>query len=253
MSVDQVVLFDAVGTVIKPEPDVVSAYQRLGNCYGSRLTTKELKSRISHARQKYFNVYPTSKELEDVCQPGIFDSAADNIVSNDEIERQTWRQLVVEVFKEVPDSDQLFEELWEHFRLPRHWQLYDDAAACWDRLRSNGYLIGLASNFDSRLIQLCDSIPLLKTADFVFQSAGVGFRKPSPMFYQTIENEILGSPMIGNSTARFYMVGDDLENDCLAPARHGWSGFWLNRDQAQSNSVAPEVFTLKEFAEQISG
>ena len=255
---DQVVLFDAVGTVIRPVPDVVSVYENLGRASGSRLTRDELKRRIGWARQKFFNVYSSSKALEDIDRLGLsgwFESAIaiNNVVSSDEIELQLWRQLVVEVFKDVPDSNRLFEKLWEHFRLPQHWQLYDDSAVCWDRLRKQGCMIGLASNFDSRLLQLCDSIPLLNTADFVFQSAGVGFRKPSPMFYQTIENEILGSTNLGDSSpSTIYMVGDDLVNDCLAPARHGWSGFWLNRDQAQSSNAVPEVASLVEFAGQIT-
>jgi len=217
---DHVVLFDAVGTVIKPDPDVVSVYQRLGRAYGSGLSILELKQRISHARQKYFHVCPV---------PGAgllpIESEADNLVSSDEIELELWRKLVVEVFKEVPESNRLFEELWEHFRLPQHWRLYDDATSSWERLRAHGCLIGLASNFDSRLIQLCDSIPLLKTADFVFQSAGVGFRKPSPEFYRTVERELRDS--IASSDAgdlKIYMVGDDLVNDCLGPQRAGWSG-----------------------------
>lgn len=232
---DHVVLFDAVGTVIQPDPDVVSVYEQLGRAYGSSLSTSELKLRIGQAREKYFNVCPASAVLQDA--QGEVELATGDLVSSDEIELRLWRQLVVEVFNEVPDSIRLFEELWGHFSLPQHWRLYEDAAGCWDRLRARGYLIGLASNFDSRLLQLCDSIPLLGTADFVFQSASVGFRKPSPEFYGIVEKELRES--IGSSAAgglRIYMVGDDLVNDCLGPDRAGWSGVWLNRSQESSQS-----------------
>jgi len=253
---DRVVLFDAVGTVIKPDPDVVSIYEQLGRAYGCRLSRDELKLRISHARQKYFNVCPASE-----VGPGVWaevESGTDSLVSSDEIELRLWRQLVVEVFKEVSDSNRLFEELWEHFRLAQHWRLYDDATSCWDRLRAHGCLIGLASNFDSRLVQLCDSIPLLKTADFVFQSAGVGFRKPSPEFYRTVEKQLRDSTVSSDAQGvEIYMVGDDLVNDCLGPNRVGWAGVWLNRSQEPTPSLEhcdsgssefEQVASLTEFA-----
>lgn len=246
-------LFDAVGTVIRPEPDVVSVYENFGNSYGCQLTRQELKHRIGQARQKYFSVCPSSKVAEQIGQSCFLESADDNFVSSDEIELRLWRQLVVEVFNELPNSNQLFEELWEHFRLPQHWRLYDDAAQCWDRLRKQGCLIGLASNFDSRLIQLCDSIPLLKTADFVFQSAGVGYRKPSLDFYRTVERELQNLAACPDAGARkIYMVGDDLVNDCIGPNRAGWSGFWLNRSRKPIEAVeVQQVATLGEFAGQV--
>ena len=239
----KVVLFDAVGTVIKPDPSVISVYQQLGKDFGSRLSTSELKTRIAEARQQYFHVGLAA------------DLASDDLLSSDEIELNLWKQLVVDVFREIPDSNRLFEELWEHFRLPQHWRLYDEVASCWDRLRAQGCLIGLASNFDSRLLQLCDSIPLLKTADFVFQSAGVGFRKPSPGFYRRVEKELRESSVISNLSAfKIYMVGDDLENDCLGPNRAGWSGFWLNRSENScGNHEVQQVCSLSDFASRILG
>lgn len=252
---DHVVLFDAVGTVIKPDPGVVCVYEQLGRAYGCSLSTDELKRRISQARKKYFNVCSATDAvgLSHFGRQGPIESETDKLVSSDEIELGLWRQLVVEVFKEIPDANRLFEELWEHFRLPQHWRLYEGAADCWDRLRDQGCLIGLASNFDSRLIQLCDAIPLLKTADFVFQSAGVGFRKPSPEFYRTVERELresIASPDVRG--LKIYMVGDDLVNDCLGPNRAGWSGYWLNRsEQAIESGDFEQIASLYEFADRI--
>ena len=259
--VTAVVLFDAVGTVIKPDPGVVTVYEQLGRTHGCSLSRDELKLRINQARQKYFNVVPAADA--DLAQ---IESETDKLVSSDEIELQLWRELVVEVFKEIPDANRLFDELWEHFRLPQHWRLYDDVASCWDRLRAYGCLIGLASNFDSRLLQLCEAIPLLKTADFVFQSAGVGFRKPSPQFYSTIEKEVgesLRESSVTSNLTSFdiYMVGDDLVNDCLGPNRAGWTGFWLNRSHQPAKTsrqssdpqhAFEQVASLIEFVERVA-
>ena len=49
----------------------------------------------------------------------------------------------------------------------------------------------------------------------------------------------------------FYFVGDDLENDCLAPVAHGWRGIWLDRSQAIPANAGKvnRVESLVEFAD----
>jgi len=227
-----VVLFDAVGTVIKPVPGVVETYERLGRAHASRLTTEEIKRRIKLGREKYFQVGTAIPVCEKI-----------DFRSDDQIERRLWKRLVLDVFDDVQTSEKLFDELWDHFDKSENWQLYDDVVPCWTSFRNQGCLIGLASNFDSRLLSICKQIPPLDSADFVFHSAGVGFRKPSPNFYRTVEDTI--NRKIG--PAKILMIGDDLTNDCLAPNQHEWSSTWLNRIKKEI-SDNDQVSTLIEFS-----
>jgi putative hydrolase of the HAD superfamily len=220
-----VVLFDAVGTVIKPVPGIVEIYQELGAKHGSLLSRSEIKRRIGAARRKYFQVGTNASEalLPDKAMPADLPG----LVSSDALERKLWRQLVLDVFVELGPVESLFQELWEHFAQPQHWQVYDDVAPCWERLNANGFVLGLASNFDSRLLSI--SAALLPEAEFVFCSGPIGHRKPSPMFYREIENALsLSGPI---EQPRILMVGDDYENDCVAPKLAGWPAVWLNRKQ----------------------
>ena len=147
-----------------------------------------------------------------------------SLVSSDEIERQLWLDLVSDVFSDVRPIDSLFAELWSHFAAAENWQLYDDVEPCWSKLKANGDRIVIASNFDSRLNEIVAQHETLSLADAVYCSAEVGYRKPDPLFYRAVA----GSFAIGESD-EVIMVGDDAENDYVAPVRFGWQAFHLDR------------------------
>jgi putative hydrolase of the HAD superfamily len=249
------VLFDAVGTVIKPNPDINLVYQLLGMLHGSSLSVDEIKQRISAARQKYFHVGMSANTLfeNSETKPGSLDELQE-LESSEGLERGLWQQLVFDVFSDVDSRSELFEQLWSHFAQAENWELYPDVAACWNTLRQHGIEVGLASNFDSRLTGIVNSIPEIAEADYLFCSSQLGFRKPSPLFYRQIEaaiNCVSTEERAGGQ--KIVMVGDDFENDCVAPRLAGWSAVWLNRNRHERtepvSSSANEVVSLAEFTD----
>lgn len=65
-----------------------------------------------------------------------------------------------------------------------HWQLKAGARELLDELRRRGYLIGVISNFDSRLEQVVyGHLGLTGTVDYLHISQTVGVEKPDPRFY----------------------------------------------------------------------
>ena len=48
-------VFDAVGTLLRPIPDVITAYQQAGLRHGSSLDRQEVAARFKIARRRYFN------------------------------------------------------------------------------------------------------------------------------------------------------------------------------------------------------
>lgn len=223
-----IVLFDAVGTVIEPYPSVEEIYRRLGARHGSRLGRDELRQRISVARKRFFQVgNPPDGDRH------LSDDPHDEqvLVSSDSIEFELWRQLVSEVFHEIDTREILFQELWDVFSCPGNWRVFDDVRSCWQQLQDRGIAIGLASNFDTRLLRIAED--LLPDASFVFCSASLGYRKPSRFFYRQIEAEL--APAL-KPDAVILMIGDDYENDCGAPTRAGWNSAWLCR-KAESLSA----------------
>ena len=209
----RVFVFDAVHTLLRPMPDVVSAYYIAGKKAGSQLSKDKVKQRFRDARRKHFSTSVPASQT----RPG-------SLSSSDEIEFQLWRDLIAEVFSDVSPVDHLFQSLWDHFADPANWQLYDDVAPCWKRLRAEGARILIASNFDSRLNEIVHKQDVIANADAVFCSAEVGFRKPDPKFYDVVAREFGLS-----DSDHVTMVGDDFENDCQAPRMFGWKALHLVR------------------------
>ncbi len=246
-----IVLFDAVGTVIKPNPGVADVYYRLGQKHGSRLSHRQIKQRISESRRKYFNVGESAQSRFN--DSSLSFPALDELSSDDSIEREMWQQLVYDVFLELDSPADLFDDLWGHFEEPGHWEVYSDVEACWWALQQHGIEIGLASNFDSRLASIVQSLHPLSSADYVFCSSQIGFRKPSPLFFQQIEEAIKCVSDEPSQQPVILMVGDDFENDCVAPRLAGWNAVWLNRampagsEQYFGAIQKREVTSLYEF------
>lgn len=238
-----VALFDAVGTVIAPNPSVTDVYTELGHRFGSELSRSQIKTRIAQARQKYFHVGSSAAGREDL----------EPLISSEAIERELWKRLVLDVFHELESADALFEELWRHFADPKQWVVYDDVVECWSKLNEYGFKIGLASNFDARLIDICQAKKPLSRIEFIYCSSEVGFRKPCPNFYRNIESDL--ESRLGTSKLQIAMVGDDRENDCVAPNLAGWKSVWLNRSPSNQPAVdagsckIDQVNSVAQFAE----
>ena len=222
---DWIMLFDAVGTLIRPQPDVNFVYLETARQFGSRLNLQEISDRFQIARRRYFE--PTGPVIS--LLPG-------SLISSNQLEYENWKRLVQDVLCDVGPIDAAFEKLWDHFGAPQNWQVYPDVEPCWRRLTDIGLQIGIASNFDQRLEAIVAELAPLSNCQHLFYSSDLGFRKPDPGFYQTIENtfETSGSA----STTGFVMIGDQLENDYHAPQRAGWRSYWLNRtDHPQPEGV----------------
>jgi putative hydrolase of the HAD superfamily len=226
-----IVLFDAVGTLIAPHPSVAEAYHAAGLRFGSSLTVDSIRLRFRSAF--------THQETQD--------SLAAHRTSEPR-ERERWRAIIAEVFHDVPDTEDLFETLWDHFAQPAHWRIYDDVADCCEKLTQAGYVIGIASNFDARLDGICSShtpfaaCGLAATAK-LFVSSRIGHKKPSLEFFRAIERSLESPP------EQIVLVGDDLENDFHAARRAGWQAVLLKRDgETQADlTAAPIIRTLGEL------
>jgi putative hydrolase of the HAD superfamily len=201
------VLFDAVGTLIYPDPPVSAAYAAAGARFGSQLTEVQVRARFTQAFAR--------SEAEDGQQR--------RHATDEERERRRWQSIVAEVFDDVTQHAPLFTILWEHFAAPEHWRLFNDVAPAWRELQSRGLLLGVASNFDRRLLQICRGTPPLDACSNVFVSSEIGSRKPGQAFFRAIEHCLELRP------AELLLVGDDPENDDRGAIGAGWNSLLIDR------------------------
>jgi len=196
------VLFDAVGTLIRPDPPVADVYLRAGRRHGSTVSAGSIAARFRAAIQRHCVAGPAS----------------------DERERQRWQAIVADVFPDVDVSTGLFPELWEHFAAPAHWAVYEDVAETLVELGRRGLRVGVASNFDERLLQVCRGQCALRDVAPIYYSAQVGYSKPHPQFYSEI------SLRLGLAPSEILLVGDDRTNDVAGAIAAGWHALRINRD-----------------------
>lgn len=229
------ILFDAVGTILRPDPPVACAYATVGRRFGSALGESEVQRRFAAAfsRQERLDSQQFAGRTEHLR------------------ERQRWEQIVREVLDDIQDKPAAFAALWDHFAAPAHWKLFDDVPGAWRQLAESGTTLGVASNFDERLHAICRAQPCLADSLYangslpgqVFVSSEVGYRKPSREFFRHIESRLRLKP------EQLMLVGDDLENDYRAARAAGWHAVLLDRSgvHAGRSGVDAPIKTLGEL------
>jgi putative hydrolase of the HAD superfamily len=215
------IVFDAVGTLIKPDPSVAAAYTAAARRQGVELSLEEVRAR--------FQVHFQSDEVH----------GEQGVLSTDEAtERRRWRQIVAGVLPELADPDRAFDELWDHFSSPASWRCFPDVAPTLKALKQMGVSLCVGSNFDGRLRGVVQGLPeLVPWLDSLVISSEVGYRKPHPQFFQAACDH-LGLP-----PARVLCVGDDVRNDVLGAIRAGLCGLLLDRG-AERPADLPHVANL---------
>jgi putative hydrolase of the HAD superfamily len=218
-------LFDAVGTLIHPDPPVAEVYHAAGREYGSALAIAEIGWRFPAA----LSTESWSEESRE--RPPGGEAA--------EVER--WRRIVRQVLDDVASEHQpaLFDSLWNHFKEPQHWRLYPDVAPALVKLAAAGWRLGIASNFDARLRNIVAGLPALAVCERMFLSSEIGYSKPDPRFFTAAQRQ-LGVP-----GEQIKLVGDDWQNDIAAARAAGWQAEWLCREA--SDPAEPHVKSLAEL------
>jgi putative hydrolase of the HAD superfamily len=201
------VLFDAVGTLIAPNPSVARAYYQAGQRYGSRLDEATIETRFRAAMA-------VEEQADAELHRGRTSQAREQL---------RWRRIVTHVFDDIDDHRALFADLWDHFGAPANWRLYDEVPAVWMALAERGFTLGVASNFDERLETLCSALAPLNTSCHVLASSRLGWRKPSLEFFRAIEQRLDLRP------EQFLLVGDDPILDFNAARAAGWHALLVNR------------------------
>ena len=215
------IIFDAVGTLIRPWPSVAEAYSAAALRQGVGIAAEETRAR--------FQIHFASDEIH----------AERGLLSTDEAtEKRRWRRIVAGVLPEIPDPDRAFDELWDHFGRPESWRAFPDVAPALRSLESMGVRVCVGSNFDSRLRTVVRGFSELENwRDELAISSEVGYKKPHRSFFEA------ACAHLGMSPDRVACVGDDLENDVEGAIQAGLSGVFLDRS-ARGESPFPWISTL---------
>lgn len=216
------VFFDAVGTLLHPDPPAPVVYAEVGRRFGSLHDPATIPARFRAAFLR---------------QEGV-DRAA-GLRTNEDREAARWREIVGEVLDDVADPEGCFRELYDHFARPTAWRADPEAAPVLADLARRGYRLGVASNFDRRLHAVLAGIPALARLAERVISSEAGWRKPAPEFFALL-CERAGLP-----PEQVLLVGDDRGNDYDGARAAGLAAVLL--DPAGRDRSAVRVTRLGEL------
>jgi putative hydrolase of the HAD superfamily len=217
------VFFDAVGTLIFPQSPAHEVYAAIAAKQGVTLDGRTVRER-----------FVTAFRLEET---------ADRVSgwrTSEERERQRWRTIVTSALSGLPDPEAGFADLFEHFAQPTSWVVNPDAEAVMAELAARGLILGMGTNYDSRVSRVVAGLPqLARVAERLVISAAVDYRKPAIEFFQHIIRSA------GYEAHQILFVGDDRENDFEGARAAGLRAVLL--DPSGGSSVENQIASLREL------
>lgn len=194
----QAVAFDAVGTLIVPDPSPAAVYSAIAREHGIELNPDLVRGRFRSAFRR-------EEEID----------RAAGWRTNAEREVNRWQSIVAATLPEVADQTGCFRSLWDHFADPKSWRVLPESRVLIAAVAARGLPIAVASNFDSRLRAVLAGQPELPCDLRLAISSEVGWRKPARPFFTAVADLLERPP------ARILMIGDDLANDIEAARAAG--------------------------------
>lgn len=224
------VAFDAVGTVLFPVRPIAEVYaDAIARHAGFRPDPAAVRSAL-------WEQYRREEEADRLA----------GWATSEARERRRWSDIVTAVARAVaPDAggaDAVFAELYAHYARPDSWSVPADAAATFAALAGRGLTLALGSNYDTRLESVLAGTPALAPLSrHVLISSQVGWRKPSPRFFEAVTRE-LAVP-----AGDVLFVGDDVGNDYEGAMAAGMRALLLGPEGRHQVEAAGRIVSLSEL------
>jgi len=214
------VFFDAGNTLLRPYPSVEQVCRDVFTRAGHDIEFDAIKKAV-HTGDRYYEMRYRK----------------DDSFWLSEVEAASmWVDTYTLVAREVGingDGKRLAREIYDEFGLHHRWQLFPEVCSALKALHDLGLRIGIVSNWDSRLSELCAGIGITGYLDFILSSAVVGRMKPQPdIFHMALERvgvspeetihvgdhyyaDVLGSRSVGITPVLVDRVGTAATFDCI--------------------------------------
>ncbi len=215
----RVVFFDVGGTLIAPKPSVGAIYAEIAAKHGVHADANALEQRF---REQFKGRNPVKTAT-----------------------KEGWREIVSNVFsnESIRDPQTMFEELFEAFRDPARWSVFDDVRPTLDALKQKKIRLAIVSNWDERLPPLLDDLGLAPYFEQMFISFKVGVAKPDPTIFLQAIIAMNVDPI------EAFHVGDHEVEDVDAAQKAGMRAYLIDRKRKPKNSR--ELVSLTEVLHRI--
>jgi len=222
------VFFDVGGTLIRVHPSVGEVYTKMARGYGFSGSPEEVDRQFRQQWKITGGIESLGR------QSGL------------EIEKKFWRDLVFHVFEHfggLRDFENYFEQVYEAFRKKDCWRVYDDVvdSGILQTLKRRGVVLGVISNWDSRLPDTLEAMGLARYFDFILASTVVGSAKPD----QKIFDEAL--KLSGVDCGEACHIGDEPDTDIIGARQAGVDAILIDRTGRHEDFASPKVNSFFEL------
>jgi len=228
------VFFDAVGTLFHLRAPVGEIYLERARSYGLQTSDPDLARKLTESFRRGFR---SQGPLAFPNQP------ADRIPA---LERGWWKKVVTATFgpyQRPLDFEAFFDDLYSMFGTPGAWRLDPDAGRVLGAVKDRGMKIGVITNYDSRVLDLLESLGIRPLFDTVTVSTLVGAAKPHPLIFHEACASLSCLP------AEAAHLGDDYEEDLRGASQAGLHAFLYDPGGRYRDRNLPRICRLAELLE----
>jgi putative hydrolase of the HAD superfamily len=159
--------------------------------------------------------------------------------------RRWWREVNLRTLSAAgisPDHwDALDAGFMDLLNDPAEYSIFPDVRSTLSALRDHGYRLGVISNWDDNLTELCQAWGIASFFDFILASWSVGYAKPNPLIFQeAARRAAVGAEAILH-------IGDSYRADFLGARAAGLSAVWLNRQRQAAPDDCTVIASLDEL------
>lgn len=222
------VFFDVGGTLLRVHPSVGDVYATHAREYGFTGSADDLNREF---RQEW-------------TQMGGMESLGTR--KGLEVERAFWKELVRRVFKShggLENFDRYFDHIYDVFRSKESWRVFEDVteSGLLDQLQQKGIVLGVVSNWDSRLPEILKNTGLAPYFKFILASTVVGSAKPDTAIF----NEAL--QRAGVPPEQACHIGDEPDTDIEGARKAGMHSILIDRKDRHKGESLTKVGSFHEL------
>ena len=223
------VFFDVGGTLLHVHPSVGEVYTQYARPFGFSGQADEVDKQFRLQWKSMGGIESLGRQ------------------SGMTIEKKFWHDLVFRVFENFGglggNFENYFEQIYDVFRKKDCWRVYEDVleSGILEKLKSRGVVLGVISNWDSRLQDTLEATGLAKHFNFILASTVVGSAKPDQKIFET------ALKLSGVRREEACHIGDEPLTDIKGAKQMGVDAILIDRQGRHAEFSSPKVSSFLEI------
>jgi len=226
-------IFLDVGGTLLELGDPAAAYRAILNRNGYHATKEQVRAWVREAQEETGSL--SSRRASDLCGSDFTISA-----SKEEARREDLIAAILRKAGVKKHFDSCRKEIWDSWLKEPVFRLFPETVSSLKQLKEAGFLLGAVSNWEPRLLELCENLGIGRYFDFMLISETQGHAKPGFRLFELALERAATRP------EKVIHVGNDLVEDIQPAESLGIRAVLLQRNGSKGMDHSPRIPSLKE-------